>query len=113
MEKLISFKYIKAKCSGNIYKCEITEKIKEITCLDKEFVICANRNEAIFRIEYNGISICGVVLNRTQSIVRFTIRDISMYMGNIHLLPEFNNSIINKIYKYLKELQDNGYYIKF
>lgn len=111
MEDLMILEYIGVSSTTSTrgclkYQCDITRDLKDITNLEGEFIIVSSKAESMCRIEYNGISIGDLVLRRTKdSGVIFKIQHTSLYMGNFFLIPEFNNTVINKIYKYLKDLE--------
>lgn len=109
MEDLIKLKRIKTRNSlCLVYECDITKDLKELTELNGRFVLVSSIDEDIARIEYNSISIGDILLKRKENIGEiFEIKRTSLYMGNFYFIPEFTNSIINKIYKYLNGLQED------
>lgn len=109
MEDLIKLKRVgKRNELCIVYECDITKDLKELTELNGRFVLVSNMTESIARIEYNSISIGDILLKRKENgRAIFEIKYTSLYMGNFYLIPEFTNSIINKVYKYLKGLQED------
>lgn len=105
--EIINLIPIKTKSiTGIICECSITKDLKELTGLSGEFYICYNYTEAIGRLEYNGISIGDIIVEKIDSIKRKIVKT-SLYLGNYSLIPEFNTSIVNTIYRYLKDLENN------
>lgn len=106
--ELIKLKYKYTLQSGLFYECDITDKLNEITERTNSFIICNKGLEYIYRIQYNNISIGDFICDRDPHNLCNNVVKFTLYTGNLEFInPRLSNHTINKIYSYLKSLENN------